>query len=39
MRRLEHEASLRPRFAAGESSLDTGNLRGMLAPYIRQDQP
>jgi 4-hydroxy-4-methyl-2-oxoglutarate aldolase len=38
-RRLDHEAALRPRFAAGESSLDTGHMRGMLAPYIRQDQP
>jgi len=36
-RRLDHEAALRPRFAAGESSLDTGNLRGILAPYTRRD--
>lgn len=38
MRRHDREVSLRPRFAAGESSLDTGGLRGMLTPYVQQDE-
>lgn len=37
-RRLDREAALRPRFAAGESSLDTGGLRTMLAPYLQGDE-
>jgi len=37
-RRLDHEAQLRPRFTAGESSLDTGGFRAMLAPYVQEDE-
>lgn len=38
IRRRDREAALRPRFAAGESSLDTGGLRPMLAPHMQQDE-
>jgi 4-hydroxy-4-methyl-2-oxoglutarate aldolase len=36
-KRLEREAELRKRFAAGESSLDTAGLRSLIDPLVRQD--
>lgn len=36
-RRQEHEADLRERFAAGETSLDTAGLRKLIDPYVRRD--